>query len=279
MSELGEGVHLPRLAGPGFWRSVQEIHGRGLESITEVPFYVQKANFHVGGDRVSEHALREWRTDLTTWARDNGFPHEMNSKKRSQWDVDLGTRLHEDTRHLPEASHPHVWCWIAVNLLPHLVAHRWGWPEVKEDGEIPTGTAKWSRFGPSLKNGLLLATYRIATYGPELSLMASEQEFQSLQNRPSFGRDRRVARIILEVLVESLKDPDTHYGRKGEGTRAKDCDDICQELQRVNSMRPLCFRTDEEIESVVSELIERLPEYRRPANDHDLDPELDEESD
>lgn len=266
MTIFGPDVHLPRLSGPGFWKQLQTLYKQDVESLMELPFQIQQSNFHPAGARVSEQDLRDWRTDLNTWSRGHGFPHEMNAKKKSLWDVELGIRLHEDTKNLPEASHPQVWCWIAVNLLPHLVVHRWGWPTAQDDSGSPTGSAKWSRFGLDLKNGLRLATYRIATYGADSSLKASEQEFQSLQNRPSYGRDRRVARIILQTLVDSYDDKKSNYGKNG-GTRALDCDDICQELQRINSMRPFCFRTDDELEAIVTAVIERLPEFRRPSKE------------
>ena len=263
MSIFDSGLYLPRLSGAGFWKSLQTIHDQSVERLMEQTFNLQQADFHTAGDRISERELREWRSDLNLWARGNGFPYEMNAEKKSDWDVELGKRLCEDVKDLPESSHPHVWCWIAVNLLPHFVVHRWGWPTPQDGQQIPTGGAKWSRFGPDLRNGLRLAAYRIATYGEDLASDASEQEFQSLQNRPSYGRDRRVARVILQTLVDSYADEDSNYGKNG-GTRALDCDDICQELQRINSMRPFCFRTDLEIQTLVSDAIKRLPNYRRP---------------
>lgn len=263
MSIFDSYLYLPRLSGAGFWKALQAIHGQNVESLTEQSFNLQQATFHAAGDQISERELRDWRFDLNIWAREQGFPYEMNAEKKSAWDVELGKRLCEDLKDLPESSHPHVWCWIAVNLLPHFVVHRWGWPSPQDGQETPTGSAKWARFGPDLRNGLRLAAYRIATYGEDLASDASEQEFQSLQNRPSYGRDRRVARVILQTLVDSYADRNSNYGKNG-GTRALDCDDICQELQRVNSMRPFCFRTDSEVQKLVSDAIKRLPEYRRP---------------
>ncbi|MEP2372304.1 hypothetical protein [Ilumatobacter sp.] len=226
-----------------------------------MPIDLRRAEFHPAGDRqVSQDELVAWRDDLNAWAHDRGYPSALNSERRSTWDVELGARLIEDTSGLSEALHPDVWCWIATHLLPHFVVYRWGWPNLK-DGSPPAGRSEWARFGPDLRNALRLAMHRILTYGPDLAARASEQEFQSIQYRPAFGLDQRVARIVLHTLVEAFDDPNSNYGKNG-GTRSLDNNDVCIELRVINSLRPLCFVSDENLVQIVHDVVKRLPDLR-----------------
>lgn len=234
-----------------------------LEEIARLDVDLKHALFHPSFDeRVETSRLLSWRDDLDSWASDMGYPNKMSERRRAAWDVALGERLLTDTAELSEAEDPTVWCWLATHLLPHLVVYRWGWPAGSPETG-PTGRDPWTRFGPTDKNGLLLARQRVAIYGRELALHASEQEFQSIQYRPAFGLDRRVARVILEILVEAAQDMSSNYGRQGS-TRSDDADDVCVELRIINSMRPFCFLSDDAIAEIVRETIERLPEIRDP---------------
>lgn len=256
MSPFETGTHFPRSDGNMSHRSLLDFHGGGIEKLTELPIDLRHASFHSAGHRrVTEAELVSWRASLNDWAYDRGFPSKLNTSQRSTWDVELGSRLHEDTKHLPEALHPAVWCWIATHLLPHFVVYRWGWPK-RTDGRGP-----WARFGSDLRNGLRLAVHRIVIYGPELVRRATEQEFQSIQYRPAFGLDPRVAKQILWTLVDSYADPNSKYGKYG-GTRALDCNEICVELRVINSLRPFSFISDEGIQEITREVIDRLPELR-----------------
>lgn len=264
MSWFEDDTHFPRASGSGTWRQLLDLYGKSAEQLIDLPIDLKRAEFHpAGGHRVTEARLLEWRADLNDWAYDNGFPAKLNGQRISDWNVALGMRLLTDTRNIPEALHQGVWCWLATNLLPHFVIHRWGWP-ASSDGEPPNGREKWARFGLDLRNGLRLAVHRIITYGPELTGRATEQEFQSIQYRPAFGFDQRVARIVLSALVEAFHDPRSNYGKDG-GDRTDDANDVCMELRVVNSLRPLCFASDAQIAGVVHEIIDRLPSLRRPA--------------
>lgn len=261
MSPLPDGVAMPRAQGNDTWRPLADLWQKAADDIREVPFDLRTAQFHPAADRrVTDAQLREWRDTLNDWAVDEGFPSPLNSERRSHWDVRLGTRLLEDTRELPEFLHPDIWTWVATHLLPHLVVYRWDWPD-GDDDEVPTARSKWARFGPDLRNGLRLAMHRVVTYGPDLAQRASEQEFQSIQYRPAFGTDPRVARLILETLVEALDDPDSLYGKHG-GSRTLDCNHVCIELRYVNSLKPLCFLTDDGVRAEVRRAIEMLPDLR-----------------
>lgn len=256
------GTHLPRAVGSP-WRVLLNAYGQSPERLVESEFDLRKAEFHPAAAlRVTEEQLTCWRSALLEWAYAHGFPKPLNTERRIDWDVSLGARLYEDTNGLPEAFHPDVWCWMATHLLPHFVVYRWGWPPLR-DGAAPLGRAAWARFGSTLQNGLRLALHRVATYGPELARRASEQEFQSVQNRPAFGRDQRVARVILQTLVEAADDESSRYGRDDGGGRALDADRVCTELRLINSLQPFCFATDDELRQVVLDVINRLPELRR----------------
>lgn len=262
MSSLLRGAFLPRASGNTTWRPLLDLHGQVPENMIDNPFDLRKAEFHPAGEtRVTEMALREWRDDLNAWAYDHRFPGQLDSERRSAWDVDLGAKLLNDMQEVPEALHPDVWCWLAVHLLPHFVVYRWGWPTVT-NGAPPTGREPWARFGGDLRNGLRLALHRIITYGPDLAQRATEQEFQSIQYRPAFGLDQRVARVVLQTLVDENDDPSSNYGKNG-GTRALDANFVCIELRLINSLQPLCFASDARIVDRVRSVVESLPEIRR----------------
>lgn len=268
MSRFEPGTHLPRLSGSTTWRPLLDHYGKPAEELANLAIDLRRSEFHPAGERqVTVEELMSWRDDLNDWAYTHAFPNPLNTERRSTWDVDLGLRLLADTDGLPEAVHPDVWCWLATNLLPHFVVYRWGWP-ARREGAPPEGRSPWARFGGDLRNGLRLAMHRITTYGPDIARRASEQEFQSIQYRPAFGLDQRVAKVVLRTLVEAWDDPDSNYGKNG-GTRALDNNDVCIELRLVSSLRPLCFSTDEEIEEIVRDVIERLPSLRRPTDSLD----------
>ena len=261
MTNFKPDQHLPRPQPGPSWESLRDLWRRDPVKLIEVPVDLRAASFHSPERRVDESQLLDWRSDLNKWAFEHGFPEKLGEISRSNWDVDLGLRLREDTKFLPEALHPDVWCWIATYLLPHFVVYRWDWPSPNE-GEAPRGAAKWARFGRDLRNGLRLSVHRVVTYGEQVARLASEQEFQSIQYRPAYGLDQRVARLILETLVEAFEDPNSNYGKNG-GSRALDCNDVCIELRVLNSMRPLCFASDRQVVAIVHQVIERLPELRR----------------
>jgi hypothetical protein len=254
-------LYFPRSAGQD-WRALLGSYDAAAEDLANTAVDLRHAQFHPAGERrATEADLLEWREDLNAWAYAEGFPAPLNEASRSAWDVALGVRLLEDTEHLPESQHPDVWCWLATHLLPHFIVYRWGWPNMSGD-EPPTGRAPWTRFGNTDKNGLLVARHRIRAYGPDLAKEATEQEFQSIQFRPAFGIDQRVARVVLETLITSWQDPDSNYGKNG-GTRTLDANDVCIEIRLINSLRPLCFAPDAEIVEIVNDIIHRLPSIRR----------------
>jgi len=261
MSPFNESQHLPRPPSGPTWAALREHYGKDVKDICEIDFDLRSATFHTPSSAVEKSQLMAWRTDLNEWAFQKGLLDGAKNVSISDWDVDLGVRLVADIGTLPEFLHPETWCWIATNLLPHFVVFRWGWPAL-EDGEVPNTASRWVRFGRDLRNGLRLATHRIFTYGEELSRLATEQEFQSIQYRPAYGLDQRVARLILQTLVEAAADRNSNYGKNG-GSRALDCNEVCIELRVLNSMRPLCFASDSQIVTVVHEVIERLPQLRR----------------
>ena len=261
MSRFEAGTHFPRTTGSTTWRPLLHLYGRTPDELSDNPIDLRRAEFHPAGKRhVTGDELIAWRKSLNDWAYDRGYPSPLNTARRSAWDVDLGTRLLNDTDGLPEALHPDVWCWVATNLLPHFVVYRWDWPALK-DGHPPTGRSEWARFGTDLKNGLRLAMHRILTYGPDIAQRASEQEFQSIQYRTAFGLDQWVARTVLQSLVDASDDPTSNYGKNG-GTRAIDADCVCIELRLINSLRPLCFGSHDDLTGIVHDVFRRLPNLR-----------------
>ena len=267
MPLFGSDTHFPRAKAQESARSLTLIYKKPLDDIRERPFNLQTAEFHpLGKERVSEQDLLNWRNELNDWAADEGFPSQMDANRRSEWDVLLGERLIEDLREVPEFLHPDVWCWIATYLLPHFAVYRWGWPQAVEDG--PSKASAWARFGSDGRNALRMVVNRILLYGPKIARRASEQEFQSIQNRPAFGADPRVAKVVMEAFMQALDDPNSNYAKNyGDvpGDRSRDNNLACMELRLINSLRPLCFETDATISEITLDVVKRLPELRAAA--------------
>lgn len=258
---FGRSTFLPRMDAASAAHALAPLYRRPLDELVENPFDLRQAAFHPHGEeRATEDMLRSLRDELNAWAYGQGFPSPPSADQKSTWDVGLGVQLLRHLEAVPELHHPDVWCWMASVLLPHLVIYRWDWPK-EQDGQAPRTRTAWDRFGASGKNGLLLALNRIVIFGPELAERATEQEFQSLQYRPAFGSDRRVARLVMEVLISAVDDPASQYGKNG-GSRSLDNNHVCLELRYVNSLRPLCFLEDSAIRELVTEVVGRLPQLR-----------------
>lgn len=265
MSRFDPTTFFPRSSGSSFCRQLVEIFDLDLDQLANIDVDLRNAEFHPSGERrVDKDELIKWRDSLNEWAYDQGFPSPMNLVQRNNWDVDLGVKLLDDLRVIPESSHPGVMCWIAVHLLPHFIVHRWGWPE-KHNGQAPTARSKWARFGPDPRNGLRVAMHRVRTYGPDIARRANQEEFQSIQNRPAFSLDSRVARAILSTIVDALEDPNSNYAKNDDGQRVlrrMDANLVGIELRLINSMRPLCFVSDDGVAEIVRGVIAQLPELR-----------------
>ena len=268
MSEFTDQHYFPRATSSESVRSLVALRGtspRGtpVEDLLDVPFDLKQAQFHPNAtNRVDEDALLTWRVELNSWAQEEkAFPSNLEPDNgKNNWDVDLGLRLIDDIGRIPEFLHPDVWCWIASHLLPHFVVYRWEWPKLK-DQEVPVGTKSWNHFTAHPTNGLRMAINRILFYGEEIAREADSQEFQSLLGRPSFGSDPRVARVVMATFIEEWKDPKSNYGKHG-GNRSIDNDIACTELRLINSLRPLCFESDETISEITKTVISELPELR-----------------
>ena len=277
MSQFLADTYFPRASSSVSWRSLLDQWEKPVDQIVDSSIDLRQAHFHPASEvRIGEAELISWRNELNDWAFDLGFPSAMSAEQRSAWDVALGVRLADDCAGLAEQWHPDVWCWLATHLLPHFVVYRWGWP-TSQDGGPPTVRSKWARFGTDLRNGLRLAAYRVHTYGPELAGLATEQEFQSVQYRPAYGLDQRVAKVVVETLVTSYSDKKSIYGKDG-GSRSLDCDDVCTDLRISNSLRPLCFMSDKEIAGMIDEAFERLPEYREKRQQKNIEKEGSEKA-
>lgn len=201
--------------------------------------------------RVERAAVLAWRDEVNEFVRERlDFPVKMSRSRQADFDVELGLRLLNDTREIEQFEHPAFWCWLATEVFPHLVVHRWGWPSLSDEGAAPTSKRAWRRFNTSLRNGLRLTVYRVGVLGEDIARRCDEQEFQDILERPAFGNDPRVARIILAGLADAFDErATTGYGLGGsDGPSRTDHAKRVAVLLRVwNAMRPLCFLPDEEI--------------------------------
>ncbi len=240
------------------------MHGKPVTALEQLPpeTLADVTWAAVSAPRAELSSLLGLRSELTDWAADAfGFPGALESEKRkADWNTELGLQLLQRLGEHAEGRHPNVHAWLASALVPHLVVHRWGWPETGRDGAVPSSPRKWSRFGMGLRNGLRLALYRVQVLGEDVARNANEQEFQDVLERPAFGNDPRVARTILARLIELHEDPRSSYGKAGLG-RTAHCAAALPRLRTLNVLRPLAFLDERDIVDAVDRCVEAAVDY------------------
>jgi hypothetical protein len=211
--------------------------------------------FHTGAP-TSLTVLKDWRQEIIQWATDeHRYPEPLSAAGKRSWNVALGERLALDLADSPEAGHPEVHCWLASRLFPDLVVWRWGepsWSTGPDGTNLYTLTPKsWWRFTTHRRNALRVVWWRATQLGRHVATHALEDEFLAVLGRPTIGADPRVARLVLEELIEQDRGGADDGGNRGEIAKA-----AMVHLRRRNALRPLRHLSDDRVRAMTAESLD-----------------------
>lgn len=146
-------------------------------------------------------SLLRLRNSVVSLARDHGYPvRKGKSALLSRFDSELGNLLVSNLRMTPaEAGVEEAWNFLSLVLLPDIAV--WRYPNKSLDPEYPRWLGK-------PRNVLRKAWWRSYVIGNELNLKLGEDEGVAIMERPTFGMNPAIARLIAEVHVESAQGVD-----------------------------------------------------------------------
>lgn len=153
-----------------------------------------------GGNRVDRKHLETLRTLVRQAAKDAGYPHPPNEKKKRAFDAASGRILHSRMNISPaEAAQAGVWQFMACVMLPELV--RWRFPGTQDGTSI-------ERFLGGVRNVFQRVWWRAYILGMpdranpyELLTLMGEDELVQIMERPNLAGSPRLAlRVSLEFL-------------------------------------------------------------------------------
>ena len=154
-----------------------------------------------GGSRVSADRLVEIRAGLRRCATEFGFPAAPTTSKKGGFDRAAAIFLAQAAIPEGEALRAEMWSWIAVQLVPELVAWRFS-----RDG----GGVSVERFaGALVRNAIGRLWLRGVTFDEGSDSLdrwglvnaMSEDASVGILERPSLSADRRLARAICRSWI------------------------------------------------------------------------------
>ena len=150
----------------------------------------------VGRPIISSDYLKDLRRGVKEIAREYGYPFRsvQKSRKLSEFDAPLGNFLFEFLKITPaEAGVAEVWNFLTLVLLPDSAA--WRYPNTDD-------TIDFDRWLGKRRNVLRKAWWRAYCLGPELNLGIGEDESVALMERPTFGLNPKLAKIIISTHLQ-----------------------------------------------------------------------------
>ncbi|MEU9507130.1 hypothetical protein AB0D32_12705 [Micromonospora sp. NPDC048170] len=153
--------------------------------------------YETATSRVSENQLRELRLVILDIARDEGYP-VPTPRRYAGFDQRVSPELLRRMNILPaDASHPGVWMFISLVLLPDVAVWRWAADRHRDrfTGRQHRDTFRrlWSR------------AYAV---GEHAAAQLLEDEFTGIMERTSIAGDPRVAKAVaaahLSAVAEEL---------------------------------------------------------------------------
>lgn len=143
-----------------------------------------------------EEYLRALRDVVIQDSEAFGFPQRSQAKSSqfSKFDAQLGNRLRQHLRITPhEAGLEEVWNFLTLVVLPDIAA--WRFPN---ENANPT----YDRWLGRPRNVLRKAWWRAYSLGPTLNLKIGEDEGVAVMERPTFGSNPTLARVIVDVHTQ-----------------------------------------------------------------------------
>ncbi|WP_018295833.1 DUF6339 family protein [Corynebacterium lubricantis] len=139
--------------------------------------------------------LQNLRNGIIDIASGYGFPvrKSIKSSTMSDFDVELGNFLLAELYITPaEAGVEEVWSFLSLVLVPDVVA--WRFPNKSKNPEF-------ERWIGRPRNVLRKAWWRAYVLGPALNTKIGEDEGVNIMERPTFGMNPLLARIIVEIHI------------------------------------------------------------------------------
>lgn len=140
-----------------------------------------------------EEYLRELRDGVIQDSEPFGYPHRAQAKSShfSRFDAQLGNRLLQHLRITPhEAGLEEVWNFLTLVVLPDIAV--WRYPN-------ENANPAYDRWLGRPRNVLRKAWWRAYSLGPTLNLKIGEDEGVAVMERPTFGSNPTLARVIVDV--------------------------------------------------------------------------------
>ena len=144
----------------------------------------------------SPDSLLVLRDMVVALAREHGYPvRKGKSSSLSRFDSALGNLLVAELRMTPaEAGVEEVWNFLSLVLLPDIAV--WRYRNESLDPEYPRWLGK-------PRNVLRKAWWRSYVIGSELNLELGEDEGVAIMERPTFGMNPELARLVASAHIET----------------------------------------------------------------------------
>lgn len=194
----------------------------------------------------TEGFLKQIREGVIAIAKGHGFPHREKSKDTalSAFDVALGNFLVESLAMSPaDAGMEETWNFLTLVLLPDVAA--WRFPNRAKNAE-------YDRWLGKPRNVFRKVWWRAYCLGPELNATLGEDEGVNIMERPTFGLNPALARVIARV----------HWKMRGEyeASRSELLRLVMVQLGKLSSI----INLDSLPESELTKLVEST--YRKTAD-------------
>lgn len=149
----------------------------------------------------SPESLLNLRESVVALAREHGYPiRKGKSSRLSRFDAALGNLLVDELKMTPaEAGVEEAWNFLSLVLLPDIAV--WRYKNESQDPEYPRWLGK-------PRNVLRKAWWRSYVIGSELNLELGEDEGVAIMERPTFGMNPELARLIASAHVETSRKVD-----------------------------------------------------------------------
>lgn len=178
------------------------LRGKDISAIADMADLSHPKSYPpaVGRPIISSDYLKDLRRGVKEIAREYGYPYrsEQKSRRMSEFDAALGNFLLDFLKITPaEAGVDEVWNFLTLVLLPDIAA--WRYPNRKD-------AADFDRWLGKPRNVLRKVWWRAYCLGPELNLRIGEDEGVAVMERPTFGLNPKLARIIVSTHLERSKE-------------------------------------------------------------------------
>lgn len=190
----------PRLPLPFAARQAEALAGRTLEDLEAQPWDSAelKRFAPTGGNPVPNAILRRLRDGLSLRAKEAGFP-DLRSRHRAKFDDAARRFLLAFDIPFGEAIRAETWAWLAVHLVPHLVAWRFPERDGRQSVERYAGKLYRNAIGRLWYQATQLDLGTSAQDRLSHLSVLGEDQLVALFERPSLGAAPGVAQTVARM--------------------------------------------------------------------------------